>query len=573
MVRVPAAENQVVVRDLPQNRLAAPRNNAGELLGIAARSFGQDIINVAIDMDQVEQMVETAGAKQLDLEFSAFERETLYNPETGFMNMQGGNALNNRKATEDALAKKRAEIMAKARSPRQRAILSEILDRRQETALLTMARHAAGEGRRYADDTGKARIANEIENAIAKRDDPDGLGAALDTIKDEVDAWAARNGASPEARDMERRTQLGKAHAGIVDTLANDDPEVAQAWLEGHKDEMLTAEYEKLTDGLKPAVIKRKAMRIADEVRGVAALGVRNMPRDDDLNARLAAVDKMNLNPELEAAVKQQVRSGVALDQQLLSDQRTRAAESAWEHVEAGRAVPPSLLAQVSPSVRRALTSASAENGGFSKRSDPTVWNNALDMAAYEPERFAQIDLNEVRGEFSRSEWQRLMDMQRQIKAGKDPKALPMSRIISATRDIAEAAGLTTTGKKGKTREAAAERISAFRDALRADVETYTSSNNGSLPDDDTVRDMARRQLTKLQVWDDEALVFRDQGKMLYFERGKRKPGTELRFNPDDVAVPDRFRDRYTQRYRELNGGRLPPEGDLVRAWLAIGNR
>lgn len=226
----------------------------GQQLGSAIADYGQA-------MDE-------STAKQLDTEFSAFERETLWNKDNGFYTQQGRNALTARPDVETALKSKRDELVAKAKSPGAQRLLGDVLDRRMGQSLDGIGRYSSAQGERYAKDTSNAVIETESMNAVAYRDDPERLAMSMATVRDEIIDAGTKAGLPVELIKLNASKAASGIHKGIVDAISNDDPMEAKRYADLHRDEIDPLTMASIDKMLEAPLVDAEADTLVDAIRG-----------------------------------------------------------------------------------------------------------------------------------------------------------------------------------------------------------------------------------------------------------------------------------------------------------------
>lgn len=275
MPRVPTqTDNEVQLRGLPTQRFNAPDIGAGgEIIGRSLQRFGNSLAEAAKDVDDIDAMYDEARAKQLDNEYQTFEREQLFG-EQGYYTKQNADALNFRTPTEEALTKKREELLAKTQSTRERRMLDDVLTRRTQSTFEGIGRYAQGQAREYAKTQSIARIGNAKDNYIRFIDDPERSAAELATIKSEVRSQAALLGLQDAGviRQMEFEALSG-THADVVSAKALSDPVAAMTYFEKHRDQIDEGTQLKLDAFLHPKLVERDADAIATNAMTLATPG------------------------------------------------------------------------------------------------------------------------------------------------------------------------------------------------------------------------------------------------------------------------------------------------------------
>jgi soluble lytic murein transglycosylase len=296
---------------------------------------------------------------------------------------------------------------------------------------------------------------------------------------------------------------------------------------------------------------------VSAAARGMGGGRLTNAPAEIDEAAALARIDALAEAGGWDAGrtnrAKEKLTQFAAINRRLLNQQERALSDGAWAAFDAGQKLPPSMLAALPRTTREQIKAAEARRAtGADVETDPVQFVQVQRLAAEDPERFATLDINKLRGVFSPADIRAVGAMQNDIIAngGKSPKAITHAKIVSTTRDLAEAAGITLVGKKGGSREKAAERIAAFQNKVAADVAAYVAENKRQ-PDDDTIRKFADRWLMEATIVGSG--VISDDVKPLF----EVEPGAKI-----VIDVPNSFRER-VRAAAARNGRPMPSEREI----------
>lgn len=296
---------------------------------------------------------------------------------------------------------------------------------------------------------------------------------------------------------------------------------------------------------------------VAAVARGMGSSAPVNAPRETDEAAALARIDALSEAGGWDTGrterAKAEVMKNAAIDRRLLNQQERALSDSAWAAYDAGQKLPPSLIAALPRTTREQIKAAEVRRAtGADVETDPVQFVQVQRLAAEDPERFATLDINKLRGVFSPTDIRAVGDMQNDIikNGANSPKAVTHGRIVSTTRDLAEAAGISLVGTKGSQRQKAAAQLAAFQDRVSADVAAYVAENKRQ-PDDETIRKFADRWLMEATVVGSG--VFSDDAKPLF----EIEPGAKI-----VIEVPNTFRER-VRAAAARNGRPMPSEREI----------
>ena len=240
---------------------------ASRPVGVEAATGGigqvaQGLSDVGQMFDRMQADVDEAAAKWADTEYSDRVRKTLYDPEGGYLNTLGGDALSNRQKAAETLQKDYDDLLA-GLTPSQRKMAQASMESRRQSSLTNVDRHVAGERITYLNGAADARVRSAIDDAII---DPGTMARSLAVARNEIDETGARMGWSPEQIAQKKAEAEGSIHAGVIGRLANVDPGQALDYLNAHRDTMSASDVARLEGPLIGEAKRRRGREI-----GVAA--------------------------------------------------------------------------------------------------------------------------------------------------------------------------------------------------------------------------------------------------------------------------------------------------------------
>lgn len=263
---------------------------AGVSLGAAGATGAaiQDLGNVAsLAGERILDREATASAKDADVAAADKIRALLYDPETGFANLQGSAAVNARSGVSaqiDEIIKGASEGL----SPAAQRKLKETMDARRERALMTIDTHASDQRQVWSSGARDARIASSYQDVIA---DPGATDLSLQLIENEVRGRAADEGWSPEKTAYEVTAARSKVYGSVAEKIAMGSPEQAMIYLQSNRANMLPSDAADLEAKYMPAAKKAEGRRIGQ----AWAMGGDYTPPSDSVGAdAMAALGKIN---------------------------------------------------------------------------------------------------------------------------------------------------------------------------------------------------------------------------------------------------------------------------------------
>lgn len=157
---------------------------------------------------------------------------------------------------------------------------------------------------------------------------------------------------------------------------------------------------------------------------------------------------------------------------------------------------------------------------------------------ADDPVAFGKMSANELfqyRDKLSNADWKRVNDWRQtartdQRKARED--GLNLTAAFSQATAQLEAVGITTTGKKGATRDEASKRIAQFQGALASQMDEFKRANEGRAPTQMEVQAMINRLLLPVVIKKPGMLWGTNSRDGFVFEAARRSDAETV-----DVAV------------------------------------
>ena len=267
-----------------------------------ARAVGASVQRLAGTVQDfaltVQDREDTSAAKERDAYVSDEIRKILHDPEAGFTNMYGKDAVAARNGALDRL-KALGEAAVRDMSPGAVRKLEARLASRIDGAEQTIDTHTGSQRNVWMNGASQARIeAAEQDSLVGGLD----ITPAFNIIAEELTQKADREGWDAAQLDLE----LSKAKSSLVSNqavqLSSSDPEFALEYIEKNKDSMQPGDYLKLKSDLEPVAKQYKGKRIAREAFG--SLG------DMSVAMRVAA-DNLGMNEsDKSGALKEYLKDG-----------------------------------------------------------------------------------------------------------------------------------------------------------------------------------------------------------------------------------------------------------------------
>jgi len=370
-------------------------------------------------------------ARQLDTRFATEVRSLVHDPATGLAGREPQDALAGIAETLPLLGELKDRYLAQAISPRRKALLEPLIDRRLDRAGGELGRIAERATSVLDDRSVAERLADLQRDASLSWQDPAHLRLLGRTAVGELRYQGERKGWDASRTDTAVHSGLSDLYAGAVEAALGQDPERA-ATLYAHARDVIQSERQ--------AAVERRIDRAREERRVTEIVsGLADTPDDptrrpdlDDYQARADELTPPDASPEVRAQVSRMARIEQARADRAWQATRGRAATSAldWlgENPAASlMAMPTDLRDGLSPEQSDALDR-TVMNGGRVV-TDRDLYGRLDDQAVYEPESFVGLDLTQYRLSLGDGDYNRLTELQKALAEGNSDPSFERHRL------------------------------------------------------------------------------------------------------------------------------------------------
>jgi hypothetical protein len=170
-----------------------------------------------------------ATVKNADARMGETEQALLFDPQNGFLNLQGQAALTQAPAVLDTYTKAQDREMTTMVDDDQRRMIGELADRRLATFSTQIERHTAAERQRWYDTASDRRIALMQADAGLHWNDDALLRRSLGTARAEVGEQAERKGWDAALTEAALRQQTSRTLVAAIGAAVDRDPKRAQS--------------------------------------------------------------------------------------------------------------------------------------------------------------------------------------------------------------------------------------------------------------------------------------------------------------------------------------------------------
>ena len=514
--------------------------NLGQTLERAGSNFGQ----LAAEH---QATINEAAVKGYDADLVQKTTDLLHNPDSGYLNMQGADAVNGRQAAIKSLQDMSQSISDNIQNPRQQEMFKQIAAQRFNASLAAIDEHASQQGNKYAIDSGMARAQASSDAATRAYNPVTGADntiyrQAIATQKQELGEIADRLGLKDALRDQFMQQQLGKTYAGVVGHLVDNNQSAgARDFLASVRDQLSPEVADKLAQTVKAGTDRNDAL--------TTALAVKS--KTSDINQQ-----EKDLDAQFSAGKITSDIHDMAL-QHLRADNAQRRSEEAendrvfmgnlWGQVKAGNVksitdLSPTQLAYVR---NRALGDRvdTLMRKDFDPTRDAQVLTDMTHMAAETPYEFAKIDTSSLIGTVSPGVYDKILGMQTGINKA-DAKQMEQTKLVSDT--LHSVKGMMPAALQNPKSNSDKQEFAKFNGAL-IDALNSAQTAQGDKP----LTNVQAREIA-LGMVKDRAL----SGRGWIWGDGPTKPTYQL---VDDIPDNDR-----TQIVQALQGAGKPVTPDAV---------
>lgn len=262
IVRVPTTPGRSVqVAGLPGQRLqyAESRNLVGKAMEQAGGALGE----AADAWAAIKAVEDDAAVKKLDVQVSSTLREELWTGDGAYFTKQGMEASNAREDVRKRFDEIREQTLSQATNPRQREMMSTVLDKRLGDNLLDVAKHATVQLNVELERQSLARIGEFQADAVLNAHNPERFAEYMAGGFDEIDRLALRQGWTGDRQNYEeRKFESGVIKQGAETFFATNDIDGVLAFLDRNRSSLLPADMIDIEEKLSPAL----RVRAADEL-------------------------------------------------------------------------------------------------------------------------------------------------------------------------------------------------------------------------------------------------------------------------------------------------------------------
>lgn len=482
-LRLPDADS-LGQRPLPSALAPVVREDTG-VVHRANAKLGQEVTALAEDVFKRDAEREVSEYRT---RLNQLEIERLYDPEKGFINKRGKDAINGYESFSDQMAKAISDEGGKLKNPMARRAAAEIGASRRQQVQGWISNHVGREREKYdgavlesEQATSRQRTALNPSSA-QKEADLAGLSART---------YAARRGLPTEAAEAAARSGI---HAAAIDGyIANQNYSMARDHFAKFGDQIVGADNAKYQKAVLEAGLRHDSQVEADRIFGKAK----------SESEALAAARAIK-SPELRDATELRLRHRYNDEAAAAKDANDKAESAVYAMIANGaksRAdIPvPTWNAMDGKSQETARAYMEKVANGEAIVTNREVYAALDDMAGDPSSGFADIDLNRYSPHLSSGDFKHFSDLKRRISSGELPGYLSQRTVREDF--VTDVVGKATKGNK------ADDMRRRFEEAVTADREA-----TGKKPDPTRLQQIRQMLLKEVvlkpgSLWDTKERV------------------------------------------------------------------
>lgn len=247
----------------------------GAGIGRALQGVGGTIQNVAGQMARIEAEYkakdDTTAVMDAYTQGTSRMRDALYDPEQGFYNRSGAQAVGVTMEIGKTSETIRSEIEGTLKTPEQKQAFRQMWQRKDESTLDGASRFEFSANEAYRKEVKSSALANLDADVVANYKDPDALAANFDAARAMI--RANPDGMSPEGVARLEREAISSLHLQVIQRMSQDDPGAALDYYAKSKVQVSGADHARADQIIGGVSQIRDAKAAATEIMGGGKAG------------------------------------------------------------------------------------------------------------------------------------------------------------------------------------------------------------------------------------------------------------------------------------------------------------
>jgi len=339
--------------------------------------------------------LDEAKVKELDNKFAEALRTQMHDQAGGYLNRQGGEAVNLHQFARDLVTKTADVFGQELKTQQQQAMWQAVANRRVQSAMEQIDVHAARQGMVYREGQTVARVKTGVDDAVANWASGDAPGSAYSmaraTAMSEVEALAGMRGYSSEQTAQLRQETLTSMHGSVLNNMISlGATKQATEYLDKNIKEIDPDKVDDLRNLVKQSSVKDESLRLSMSLNG-------------SLAQKRKTLQEMFQKGEISADVFDATTTRAEHDYQV-----QKAQQAEWEKSLVGQAQdylikhPEATVQDLPPQMYRGLVNSGhigtiasfARSGRFD--TDPKTWASIVGMPQAELARMTPTDFYNI---------------------------------------------------------------------------------------------------------------------------------------------------------------------------------
>lgn len=238
--------------------------------GRQQQAMGQSMMQAGNALAQIAKEVQTdvndAATKEADNALSDQLRKVLHDPQNGYLNMQGKDAVTMREDAVKTVQQYVQDGASNLTNDMQRKVYMEVANRRAEMALQKIDVHASQQAMVFNKGETVSRMNSARKDAVANVDDPIAFKTFKDTMIQEANEVARITGFGEDSDTAKalRLEQTTALHSDVINDLVNNDrSDQAQKYFEKNVNEIDPEKRDDLKKLLNISTVKEQSVDLA----------------------------------------------------------------------------------------------------------------------------------------------------------------------------------------------------------------------------------------------------------------------------------------------------------------------
>lgn len=194
--------------------------------------FAPGVSQLAQGLQQMQERADTAAAEEALVAFEREKNNLFFNPETGYFNTQGRDAMDGAEQMTQSLAELRDRYAQGLKSSRAQAAFSRAAEAHITRGNVDIMRHAQAGAQAWEVATINSRIENTVENASLYWNDPDRLAVQNELGRQSIMDNAQIEGVTGEALNERLQTYESTFASSVITAATTQSSEQGRAMLE-----------------------------------------------------------------------------------------------------------------------------------------------------------------------------------------------------------------------------------------------------------------------------------------------------------------------------------------------------